>query len=115
MTQTAAIALSLLKGDVLSIMNGFQLFSCTNLPRELSRSIEKKFGVEISKDKVVFKSKYGQPGFYYRYRLNKTEANAPGIARMIDYCQKQLGTMNQCKTEKERTVFVQTSLFLETI
>ena len=115
MTQTAAIAMSLLKGDVLTVMNAFQLFACTNISRELSRSIEKKFGVEISKDKVVFKSKYGQPGFYYRYRLNKTKANAPGIARMIDYCQKQLGTINQCKTEKERTLFVQTSLFLETI
>ena len=85
MTQTAAIASALLNGEVLSIMNGFKLFSCTNLPRELSRSIEKKFGVEISRDKVVFKSKYGQPGFYYRYRLNKTETNAAGIKLMEQY------------------------------
>lgn len=85
MTQTAAIAKALLNGEVLSIMNGFKLFSCTNLPRELSRSIEKKFGVEISRDKVVFKSKYGQPGFYYRYRLNKTENNLHGIKLMKQY------------------------------
>lgn len=85
MTQTAAIAEALLNGEVLSIMNGFKLFSCTNLPRELSRSIEKKFGVEISRDKVVFKSKYGQPGFYYRYRLNKTENNSRGIKLMEQY------------------------------
>lgn len=88
MTQTAAIANALLNGDTLSIMNGFRLFSCTNLPRELSRSIEKRFGVEISRDKVLFKSKYGHPGFYYRYRLNKTEANTPGIAKMMEYCEK---------------------------
>lgn len=115
MTQTAAIALALLKGDVLSIMNGFQLFACTNLPRELSRSIEKKFGIQISKDKVVHKSKYGQPGFYYRYRLNKTKANGPGIARMIHYCQIQIGTISQCKTDKELKQYTQTRLFLDTL
>jgi hypothetical protein len=110
MTQTAAIAMALLKGDVLSIMNGFQLFSCTNLPRELSRSIEKKFGVEIARDKVVFKSKYGQPGFYYRYRLNKNESNGPGIERMKEYIKSQLPTYP--KTDKEATILKQQSLFL---
>jgi len=90
MTQKAAIAKALLDGEVLSIMNGFKLFACTNLPRELSRSIEKKFGVEISRDKVVFKSKYGQPGFYYRYRLNKTESNAEGIKKLMEYCEKHI-------------------------
>ena len=115
MTQTAAIAMALLKGDVLSIMNGFQLFACTYLPRELSRSIEKKFGVEISKDKVVFKSKFGQPGYYYRYRLNKTEANALGIAKMIEYCKSHIGSISTCKTEKQLKQYIQTDLFLNTL
>jgi hypothetical protein len=115
MTQVAAIAMSLLKGDVLSIMNGFQLFSCTNLPRELSRSIEAKFGVTISKDKVVFKSKYGNPGYYFRYRLNKTEANASGIAKMKTYIQSQLTPVSEARTPKERTLFQQQELFIKTL
>jgi hypothetical protein len=85
MTQIAAIAKSLLDGEVLSIMNGFKKFACTNIPREISRSIEKKFDVEVSRETVEFTSQYKQPGSYVRYRLNKTEYNAPGIARMQAY------------------------------
>lgn len=88
MTQTAAIAKALLDGQVLSIMNGFKLFSCTNIPREISRSIEKKFGVEVSRNKVEFTSKYGHPGVYYRYRLNRTEQNMNGIIKMERYVEE---------------------------
>ncbi len=86
MTQIAAIAQSLLKGDVLSIMDGFHKFSVTNLPRELSRSIEKKFGVIISKSPTLFKSQYGHSGVYFKYRLNKDlEQNKKGIELMKIY------------------------------
>jgi hypothetical protein len=115
MTQTAEIALALLKGETVSIMNAFNRFHCTNAPREISRGIEKPFGLIVSRDRVDFISKYGRSGYYYRYRLNKTKANAAGIAKMIEYCKRQLGTMTQCKTEKERKIFIQTSLFLDTL
>lgn len=88
MTQTAAICSALLKGDVLSIMDGFRKFSCTNLPRELSRSVEQKFGVEISKTPTKFTSQYGQKGQYYRYRLNHTDYNKEGIEKMREYVEK---------------------------
>lgn len=90
MTQVAAICKALLDGRVLSIMDGFKLFNCTNLPRELSRSVEKKFDVEISKTRVEFTSTYGQKGSYFRYRLNRTEYNAPGIERMKIYIAEQM-------------------------
>ncbi len=89
MTQVAAICKALLDGHTLSIMTGFQMFSCTNLPRELSRSVEQKFGVVISKDRVEFTSKYGQHGFYYRYRLNSSEHNKEGIQKMREYVAQQ--------------------------
>lgn len=89
MTQTAAIAKALLDGKTLSIMNGFRLFSCTNIPREISRSIEKKFGVQVSRDKVEFVSRYGHPGVYYRYRLNRTEHNINGIIKMERYVEER--------------------------
>ena len=84
-TQVAAIAHSLLKGEVLSIMNGFQKFACSNTPREVSRAIEKKFNVEVSKERLDFTSTYGHKGFYFRYRLNKTDYNKPGIEKMKLY------------------------------
>lgn len=85
MTQTAAICNALLEGKTLSIMNGFKLFSCTNLPRELSRSVEQKFGIRITKSPTKFVSKYGQAGVYYQYRLDRTEENLEGIEKMKQY------------------------------
>lgn len=85
MTQLAAICLSLIKGEAVSIMDGFKKFACTNLPRELSRGVEQKFGVKISKEKVDFTSTYGRKSYYYRYRLNKTDYNDDGIKKIIQY------------------------------
>lgn len=85
MTQKAAIAMALLNGEVLSIMNGFKLFNCTNLPREISRSIEQEFNVVVSRESVPFKSKYGNHGVYFKYRLNRTDYNTEGIKKMEEY------------------------------
>lgn len=98
MTQTAAIAQALLEGQVLSIMTGFKLFSCTNLPRELSRGIEQKFNIIISKERVDFTSKYGQSGFYFRYRLNQTDYNKEGIEKMKEYVAANGGEVLPKKT-----------------
>jgi hypothetical protein len=89
MTQVAAICKALLDGETLSIMTGFKQFACTNLPRELSRSVEQKFNVVISKERVDFTSKYGQKGFYFRYRLNHTDYNKEGIQKMRAYVGKE--------------------------
>lgn len=85
MTQKAAIAKSLLKGEVLSIMNGFKWFGCTNVPREIGRSIEREFGVQVSRTSKEGKSRYEQSVNYYEYRLNRTEYNREGIAKMEAY------------------------------
>jgi GrpB-like predicted nucleotidyltransferase (UPF0157 family) len=104
MTQIAAICLALLQGEVLTIGSGFNKLHCTNLPRELSRSVEQKFGVEISRDKTAFKSVYnGKPGYYFRYRLNRTEKNAPGIAKMVEYCKNQIDAVP--KTDKQSKAY----------
>jgi len=102
MTQRAAIALHLLKGETLTILDGYKLFSCSNLPRELSRSIEQVFNVELSKERVSFKSRYGQSGSYMRYRLNKTEYNKDGIEAMRKYVAEQ---MPQCVELKQTRLF----------
>lgn len=113
MTQIAAIAMSLLRGEVITIYDGFKRFDCTNLPRELSRSIEQKFGVEVSRVKKEFKSSFeGKPGYYYQYRLNNTQFNEKGIEKMREYIRSQRGTTTPPRTEKEATAFRQTNLFL---
>lgn len=115
MTQICAICISLLKGDTLTIGDGFYKFHCTNLPRELSRSVEQKFGVVVSRDKVDFESKYdNKPGYYYRYRLNRIEANTEGIKKMQDYISVQVARMPAPRTEKEvneRKLLVQVQMF----
>jgi hypothetical protein len=85
MTQKAAIAKSLLKGEVLSIMNGFRWFGCTNIPREIGRSIEREFGVQVSRTQKDGMGRYEQPVSYFEYRLNRTEYNREGIKKMIAY------------------------------
>lgn len=90
MNQLAAICQSLLNGDVLTIMDGFRRFNCSNIPREISRSIEQKFDVQVSREKKDFKAKFdGKPGYYFRYRLNATEYNTAGIEKMREYVLKQ--------------------------
>ena len=85
MNQKCAIVKSLLRGEVLSIMNGFHWFSCTNIPREIGRSVERPFGVTVSRINKDAISKYGQPCNYFEYRLNRTPMNAEGILKMEAY------------------------------
>jgi hypothetical protein len=102
MTQRAAIAMHLLKGETLTIMEGYKLFACSNLPRELSRSIEQVFKVKLSKERMPFKSRYGHNGVYFRYRLNKTPYNELGINAMRAYVAEQ---MPQCVELQQQKLF----------
>ena len=85
MNQTCKLAKSLLKGEVISIITGFQRFFITNVPREVSRSIEQKFGVKCDKKQINFKNKDGESGYYFEYRLLNTDENKPGIEKMENY------------------------------
>lgn len=87
MTQLASIAKALLDGEVISIMTGFRDFGCTNIPREISRSIVRKFEVVVDKTPTKFRSKRNpsRTGIYYRYRLPKIKMNREGIKAMKKY------------------------------
>lgn len=107
MTQLCAICISFLKGETNSIMTAFKKFNCTNLPREIGRSVIRKFKVEIQKVPVKFTSQYGHKGEYYNYTLLKTRTNKEGRERMKQYCLKQLSNP---KTQKELDLFKQITL-----
>lgn len=88
MNQTAAMCKSLLKGEVLSVMNCFHWFGVTNCAREIGRSIERKFNVEVTKTNKESLSRFGQPCNYYEYRLLRTDSNVEGIKLMEKYVQE---------------------------
>lgn len=88
MNQKCAICISLLKGEVVSIMNGFTWFGCTNIPREIGRSIERSFNVKIDRKTIHKKTKYNEPCWYFEYRLLRNSDNKDGIERMKLYVEK---------------------------
>lgn len=111
MTQIAAICHSLLNGETLTIMSGFKKFFCTNLPRELSRSVEQKFGVRIDKTPVKFTSTYGQSGIYFKYKLLKTPENKEGIEKIREYISENMKEYRP--KEKPKPLQSQSDLFAE--
>jgi hypothetical protein len=81
-------------------MNGFSLLNCTNIPREVGRSVERSFGVKISRREKNKVSSYGQPCYWFEYWLDKMlPENKDGIEKMKEYVNEQIGTLNP-KTTK---------------
>ena len=68
-TAKAALAEALLTGHVINIKNCFSMIGITNAPREVSRMIEKDFGVEVSRTPRNGKSRFGGSVTWYDYRL----------------------------------------------
>lgn len=105
MNATTALGLAFLKGDVITIKTAFRDFGISNLPREVGRSIERKFGLEVTKLKKVGKSRYGVPCYYYQYRLSTAPHNDEGRNKLIEYCeknkQKELAPLNEPKVKQQ--------------
>jgi tRNA U38,U39,U40 pseudouridine synthase TruA len=95
MNATAAISKAFLDGRVLSIKTAFRDFGITNLPREVSRLIEKKFDVQITRVPRNGKTRYGVHARWFEYRLPKTEYNKSGIEKMRQYVIEQYGAQEQ--------------------
>ena len=92
MNAIVAIAQALLNGEILTIKTAFNDFGVSNLPREVGRAIERKFGVRISKLRKESKSRYGIFVSYNEYRLNKDDPeNQYGIEKMIKYIEENGG------------------------
>lgn len=90
MTAKAALAKALLDGRVLNVKNVFETIGLTNCSREVSRMIEKPFGVEVSRTRKDGKSRYGQDVTWVDYYLRKSERNMPGINLMREYVEKEM-------------------------
>jgi hypothetical protein len=88
MNATCALGLAFLRGDVITIKTAFRDYGISNLPREVGRSIERKFGLQLSKVKKTGKSRYGVSCYYYQYRLPVVPYNEEGRKRLNEYCVK---------------------------
>jgi hypothetical protein len=100
MTAKAALADALIKGKTINIKNGFSLFGLTNVPREVSRQIERPFGVRVTRIPREGKSRYGQSCTWYDYKLDLSEENRDGIKAMIDYVHAQSKIKSECVITK---------------
>jgi hypothetical protein len=102
MTQIAALAKALLSGEVISIKNAYFDYGISNISREIGRSIERKFHVEVSRVKKEGISRYGQPIVWFEYRLNRTNFNSKGITDMAKYILENGGNPKSgAKTKKQ--------------
>ena len=105
MTAKAALCKALLDGNVLNVKNVFRTIGLTNAAREISRMVEKPFGVEVSRTPKNGKSRYGTEVTWIDYYLIKSEHNLPGIAKMeayvAEHSHKPESTKNNNLTEPQ--------------
>lgn len=85
MTARVALVKALLEGRVINIKSCFKEIGLTNAPREISRMVEKPFGVTVSRTPRKGKNRYGGEVTWTDYKLNRTDYNKEGIAKMEQY------------------------------
>ncbi len=102
MTAKCALAKELLSGKVINVKSCFMTVGLTNCSREISRMIEKPYGLIVSRTHMEGKSKHGQPVTWVNYRLNNTPQNQEGIQKLIAYVQEQEGTKTPKTTKEEK-------------
>lgn len=111
MNATVALCKALLDGKIVNIKTGFTLFGISNVPREIGRSVERKFGVRVDRTQREGESRYGQPVTWYDYKLNKSlPENKEGVDAMRLYLAENMGKYRPKNKEPE---VVKTDLFSE--
>lgn len=94
MTSKAALAHTLLRGEVINARNIHKLTGYSNVSREIIRCIEREdqegFGVNVQRTPMQGVNRYGVHCKWFDYKLKRTEDNLPGIKRMRDYVNKEL-------------------------
>jgi hypothetical protein len=95
MTALSDLCYALLKGETVSIRTGFDRFGMTNIPREIGRCVERRFGVSVHKKPTHFVSRYGHHGEYFRYTLLNTPENKEGRKKMKTYVSEQFNRLKK--------------------
>lgn len=69
-TQTEALKNYLMRGNEITPIDALQLFGCMRLASRISE-FKLKDCIPIESDRVNFLSRYGYPGHYNKYWINK--------------------------------------------
>lgn len=101
MNATSALAAAFLKGEIITVKTAFKDFGITNIAREAGRSIERKFGVKLSRVHRTGKSRYGVPCNWMEYRLSSAPFNKEGREKMLEYIKKHSPVYPRTNREKE--------------
>jgi hypothetical protein len=86
MNAKAALCQAFLQGKIINVKNCPEITGLTNAAREVSRMVEKPFGVVISRQQMEGDNRYGVHCTWVNYRLNRdAKYNQEGIAKMREY------------------------------
>ena len=88
MTQKQAIAKAVFSGKTLTTLEAVAMFGTVKLPSRIAE-IEEKYDVYLDREQVGFKTRYGTPGRYLRYKLNRKK-----YAKQVDNFNKQMKKVN---------------------
>jgi hypothetical protein len=111
MNKKCSLIKSLLKGDIISVSNSIRLTGLSNPAREITRQIEKPFGVIISRNKVETKDQFGNYCTYHEYRLNpRITGNSEGIKKMSEYLLKE-GAVEKAGKKVDKGKFETSQLY----
>ncbi len=72
MTQKQAIEKAVFSGRKLTGLKAVEMFGTLNLHKRLSE-IEQKYGVRLTRKEKKFKTRFGTPGQYMEYQLDRTK------------------------------------------
>lgn len=89
MNSKTALCQALINGEVINIRNIHNRTGYTNSGREISRQIEKPFGVIVSRTRKEGKNRWKVYCTWTNYRLNQTPYNRDGIRAMKKYIKEQ--------------------------
>lgn len=84
----ASLCFDLLNGKTVSIKTGFKSYGITNIPREISRAVEKKFDIVIDRKQINYTTEYGFSGYYFEYKLDISKQKKKSICKIYDYIKK---------------------------
>jgi hypothetical protein len=86
MNKKTALIKSLLKGDVINVLNSIKLTGYSNPAREMTREIEKPFCCSVTRIKRESVDQFGNYVMWYDYKLDKKKPeNREGIKKMLNY------------------------------
>lgn len=104
----AALCYDLINGKTVSIKTGFKDYGITNIPREISRAVEQRFGVRIEREKKDYTTKYGIYQMYFEYKLIRSNQSKESIEKIYAYIEE-----NMIKPEppKPRSGYSQSQMF----